>query len=147
MNILLRLECIINSAKFVRAEFKKRQRSHQELSLTPDKKLEQFFANSIFGLGCIVSDTKALRLMCLHLTRLASVYGRNEMIPLSTSSQRNLVIKYAKGLYRYPEGKFHGIILIPMKYCEEVMKRCINGLLSQNAMFARSIRKEFEAQR
>ncbi len=148
-DILFRLEKVINSAIFVRTELKKRQKNFKALcrSADDDKGLARFFANSIFGLNLICTQTKALRRLIINVTRMSNYYSIKECIPISTSAQRKLLFRYAKGLYRYPEGKFHGHLLIPMKYYEEVLARCFNGLFEQNAMFARSIRRELAAQR
>ena len=143
-DILTRLENVVDSATFVRKELKKRLKKYKDAGIELDMSsgLGRALTNSVFGLDLICKKTHALRMLFLHLSRLSTIFTVKDVLPVATSAQRDLVVRYAKHLYRYPEQRYRGIILVPMKNYEEVLRRCINGLFKDNALIARNIRRE-----
>ena len=146
-DVLTRIENVLDSAKFVRTELKKRQKKYRDagIHLDDDRGLGKFLANSLYGIDIVCKETSALLTLCKRLLKLATMYDSNDIVPVASGVQRQIVSKYAKPLYRYDRAKYRYIIFIRVSNINKVLAQCIKGQFKQNAIYARNIRQAFEA--
>ncbi len=146
-DVLKRIENVLDSAKFVRTELKQRLKKYRDagIHLDADHGLGKFLANSIYGIDIVCKQTSALLTLCKRLLKLATVYDSTDIIPIASGVQRQIISRYAKPFYRYDREGYRYCILIPVRNVNKVLVQCIKGQLKQNAVFARNIRKAFEA--